>query len=96
MVGSLEPDVTVIVKGPMGVYEKAAFREGTQQLYKTLATARASTLIGGGDSVTAIELLGFKLFDFTFVSLGGGALIAYLAGEPLPGLQVLLKRSRIY
>jgi phosphoglycerate kinase len=91
VIGSLEPDVTVIVKGPMGMYEKPAFRESTERLYMALAKTRASTLIGGGDSVTAIEMLGFKLFDFTFVSLGGGALISYLAGEPLPGLQVLSK-----
>lgn len=93
VIASLEPDVTVIVKGPMGVYEKPAFKVSTQQLYMALAKTRASTLIGGGDSVTAIEELGFKLFDFTFVSLGGGALISYLAGEPMPGLQVLSKKS---
>ncbi len=89
VIGRLGREVTIIVKGPMGVYEKPAFRKGTQELYMALAKARASTLIGGGDSVTAIELLGLRPSDFTYVSLGGGALISYLSGEPMPGLQVL-------
>ncbi|GBC71101.1 Phosphoglycerate kinase [Candidatus Calditenuaceae archaeon HR02] len=49
-----------------------------------LARSRASTLIGGGDSVTAIEILGLRPSDFTYVSLGGDALISFLSGEPMP------------
>lgn len=89
----LEAGVTVIVKGPMGVYEKPQFRRGTQEIYMSLAKTKASTLIGGGDSVTAIELLGLRPSDFTYVSLGGGALISYLSGEPMPGIQVLARRE---
>jgi len=84
-----EADASIIVKGPPGVYERPEFRNGTQTLYMTLAKSRASTLIGGGDSATAIELLGLRPSDFTYISLGGGALISYLAGEPMPGLQAL-------
>ena len=93
IIESLETGVTIIVKGPMGVYEKPAFRQGTQELYMSLAKTRAATLIGGGDSVTAIELLGLRPSDFTFVSLGGGALISFLSGEPMPGLEVLSRQA---
>ncbi|MEM0382150.1 MAG: phosphoglycerate kinase [Nitrososphaerota archaeon] len=89
----LGSDTTVIVKGPMGVYEKPEFRKGTQMVYMALAKSRASTLIGGGDSVTAIEMLGLRPSDFTYVSLGGGALISFLSGEPMPGIQVLMLKQ---
>lgn len=91
IIEGLERDTTAIVKGPMGVYEKPEFRKGTQAIYMALAKTRAATLIGGGDSVTAIEILGLRPSDFTFVSLGGGALISFLSGEPMPGIQVLSK-----
>ncbi len=93
IIEGLEPDASVIVKGPMGVYEKPEFRKGTQTVYMALAKSRASTLIGGGDSVTAIEILGLRPSDFTYVSLGGGALISFLSGEPMPGIQVLSRQK---
>lgn len=88
---ALDSTTSIIVKGPMGVYEKPQFREGTKKLYEALAVTRAATFIGGGDSVTAIELLNFRTENFTFVSLGGGALITYLSGERMPGIEVLMK-----
>ncbi|MDW8063209.1 MAG: phosphoglycerate kinase [Candidatus Caldarchaeum sp.] len=89
MIEAMDTGTCVIVKGPVGVYEKPAFRKGTEALYSALRASKATTMIGGGDSVTAIDLLGFRASDFSFVSLGGGAFILYLCGEPLPGLQVL-------
>ncbi|MCS7137962.1 MAG: phosphoglycerate kinase [Candidatus Caldarchaeum sp.] len=88
---NLEPDSCVVVKGPVGVYEKPEFRKGTEAVYHSLRRTKASTLIGGGDSATVIDILGMSPSDFSFVSLGGGAFITYLSGEPLPGLQVLAK-----
>ncbi|MEN3048121.1 MAG: phosphoglycerate kinase [Candidatus Caldarchaeales archaeon] len=91
LIEGLEGGTTVVVKGPMGVYERPEFRAGTRAVYSALTKTKASTFIGGGDSVTAIEMLGFRPSDFTFVSLGGGALISYLSGEPMPGLEVLAR-----
>ncbi|MEM4298021.1 MAG: phosphoglycerate kinase, partial [Nitrososphaerota archaeon] len=62
---------------------------GTEMVYRSLSRTRAATLIGGGDSVTVIEKMGMRLSDFTYVSLGGGALISFLSGEHMPGLSAL-------
>ncbi|MEM1944904.1 MAG: phosphoglycerate kinase [Nitrososphaerota archaeon] len=89
IIRDLAEDVTVVVKGPPGAYERGAFRRGTEMVYRSLSRTRAATLIGGGDSVTVIEKMGMRLSDFTYVSLGGGALISFLSGEHMPGLSAL-------
>ncbi len=79
--------------GPLGMYE-AGYGEGTDGLAKLLAAASRPdrhTIIGGGDTVSAIAHL--KLFDrFTFVSAGGGAMLEYLATGTLPGLEALKRQ----
>lgn len=82
-------DEAIVVKGPAGAYEKEAFRKGTRMVYEALADSKAFTLIGGGDSSTAIRLVGLRVEDFSYVSLGGGALIRYLSGKTLPGVEIL-------
>jgi len=79
----------IIVKGPAGAYEREIFRRGTYMIYRALARSKAFTLIGGGDSSTAIRLVGLSPEDFSYVSLAGGALIHYLSGEKLPGVEIL-------
>ncbi|HDI01668.1 MAG TPA: phosphoglycerate kinase [Candidatus Bathyarchaeota archaeon] len=83
---------SVVVSGPMGVYEKPMFLEGTWRVFNAVAKSSAFSLAGGGDTVAALKTLG--LFDkFSFVSLAGGAFIEYLMGKKLPGVEVLEKAA---
>jgi phosphoglycerate kinase len=85
-----EAKVTVL-NGPTGVFEKENFRLGTAELLKA-ATESSYSIAGGGHSVAAIEQLGLES-KFTHVSMGGGASITYLSGEPLPGIEALKKAA---
>lgn len=78
---------TVLWNGPLGNYENG-FTEGTEALARALAKSKAHTIVGGGDTVAAIEKLGLN-DRFSFVSTGGGAMLEYLAEGTLPGLEVL-------
>ncbi|MEM9417084.1 MAG: phosphoglycerate kinase [Bacteroidota bacterium] len=87
----LQAAQTILWCGPIGVFEKPAFRQGTQAVAAAVAKAThqgAFSLIGGGDSAAAIKGLGYAS-QVSYVSTGGGALLAYLGGEPLPGVQAL-------
>jgi len=78
----------VVWNGPMGVFELAPFAEGTVAVARTLADLDAVTIIGGGDSVAAVEQAG--LADrMTHISTGGGASLKFLEGAVLPGLAAL-------
>jgi len=77
----------VLWNGPLGVYEKG-YKEGTESVAKILAGSKAKTIIGGGDTITSIKKLGL-LDKFTFVSIGGGAMIDYLVEGTLPAIEAL-------
>ncbi len=81
-----EAKVTVL-NGPTGIFEKEKFRLGTAELLKA-ATESGYSIAGGGHSVAAIDQLGLES-KFSHVSMGGGASITYLSGEPLPGIEAL-------
>ena len=81
----LEGAKTVVWNGPMGVFEMPNFAVGTEELSKILANLDATTIVGGGDSATAVQQLGFE-DDFSHISTGGGASLEYLEGKELPGI----------
>lgn len=82
---------TILWNGPMGVFEFPNFANGTIEIAKAVkeaTTKGAFSLIGGGDSASAINNLGFGN-DVSYVSTGGGALLEYMEGKPLPGVVAL-------
>lgn len=83
----IERSKMVIWNGPMGYFEHKDFDEGTEVIAEAVAKAERS-VIGGGDTITAVDNLGL-LNKFSFVSTGGGAMLEFLAGNKLPGLEAL-------
>ncbi|MCC5890305.1 MAG: phosphoglycerate kinase [Alkalibacterium sp.] len=80
---------TVVWNGPMGVFEMSNFAQGTIKVCEALAKLEdATTIIGGGDSATAAQELGFEE-DFSHISTGGGASLEYLEGKELPGIAAI-------
>jgi phosphoglycerate kinase len=82
---------TIVFNGPMGVYERAAYRGGTKTVGEAIARATkagATSVIGGGDAAAAAQMLGFA-GDATYVSTGGGATLEFLEGKTLPGVAAL-------
>ncbi|HSX26318.1 MAG TPA: phosphoglycerate kinase [Chlamydiales bacterium] len=84
----LKKAATVFWNGPVGVFEMPHFAKGTQALAQTLAHTKAETIIGGGDSVAAIQQMGLA-DQFTHLSTGGGASLEYLEFGHLPGIDAL-------
>ena len=89
--GSIENEIKeaefILWNGPMGYYE-AGFTEGTEKLVKVISESKGTSIAGGGNTVSAIEVLE-KSDDFNFISTAGGAMMDFLTNKTLPGLEAL-------
>jgi phosphoglycerate kinase len=86
---------TIVWNGPLGIFEKPAFAQGTLAIARAVAAASsagATSIVGGGDSVAAIEHSGVAS-KISHISTGGGASLEFLAGEKLPGVEALTNKS---
>ena len=87
--GIVRSSSTVFWNGPMGVFEFAPFAAGTKAIAQALTEVDGLSVIGGGDSASAVRSLGFQDDQFGHISTGGGASLEFLEGRRLPGLEVL-------
>jgi phosphoglycerate kinase len=83
---------SIVVSGPMGVFENKQFIYGTARIFEAIASSKAFSLVGGGHSIAAVEELGLSN-KMSYISTAGGALIEFLMGEQLPGIVALEKAA---
>jgi phosphoglycerate kinase len=91
----IEKSGTIIWNGPLGMYELNRFSHASKRIAEAIrdATAKgAVSIIGGGDTVDFLQKYGYPVSDFTFVSMGGGAMLDFISGKELPALKVLKKK----
>jgi phosphoglycerate kinase len=87
----IENSKTILWNGPMGVFEMPNFQKGTVEVAKAISRATAKgafSLVGGGDSVAALNQFGMT-DQVSYVSTGGGALLEYIEGQVLPGIKAI-------
>ena len=91
----IDDSKTVFINGPAGIYENSRFALGTRRIWEAVASSRAFSVLGGGDSIAAAGL--FKVQDrISFISTAGGGLIRFLSGEKLAVVEALKKSAQKY
>jgi len=83
---------TIVVSGPVGVFENPEFKKGSQIVLEAVAKSEGYSLVGGGHTVATVEKLGLT-DKMSYVSTAGGALIEFLMGKQLPGVVALEKAA---
>jgi len=84
---------SIVLSGPMGVFENKEFMKGTKRIFSAVAASKAFSLVGGGHTVAAVEELGLAE-KMSYISTAGGALIEFLMGKQLPGVVALERATR--
>ena len=82
----IENAKTIFWNGPMGVFENKTFSRGTKKIAHAVSLASGESILGGGDTISAIKKFKFDNDDFTYISTAGGASLEFLSGNELPGL----------
>lgn len=80
---------SIYVKGPLGKYDDKRFSLGTKEVFKAVASSKAFSVMGGGNTIDAINKFKINKKRISYISLSGGALLTYIANERLPGLEAL-------
>ncbi|MEM0158789.1 MAG: phosphoglycerate kinase [Thermoplasmataceae archaeon] len=91
----IEKARAIFLNGPMGIYEIEAYSVGTREVLEAVSRSQGLTIAGGGHTLGALEMLGLAS-RITHASTGGGALISYLSGEPMPVLQSLEESMKLF
>ena len=86
--GAIDEAKTIVWNGPMGVFEMAPFARGTNSVAMAVASSQATTIVGGGDTVAAVNQAGVAE-RISHISTGGGAFLELLEGRELPGVAAL-------
>ena len=86
--GIIQKANSIVVSGPMGVYESKEFNYGTKKVFESIANSKAFSLVGGGNTIAAIQEYGLTK-KVSYISTAGGALIEFLMGKQLPGVVAL-------
>lgn len=84
---------TILWNGPMGVFEDPRFAQGTKDVAKAIANSKAYSIVGGGDTLAAIEKINLTS-KFSYISTGGGAFLEYIEGKSLPAIAALINKSK--
>lgn len=85
---------TVFINGTMGIYEETAYKNGTNEIFNALKKCPGQVVIGGGDTIAALNILGFNN-SFKNISSGGGATLEYIAKGTLPGIEAINEGDNI-
>ena len=88
----IRPAKSIVISGPMGIYENSQFSLGTRRILEEVANSKAFSLAGGGHTISAIEEFGLAK-KISYISTAGGALIEFLMGKKLPGVAALEKAA---